>query len=266
MVKSTAQSVLQVRGGVSTRVEDHVVTEEPMEIRLGTTPIGVLMRTPGDDEDLVLGFALTEAIVLRPDEVADVRRIGGDEDDSRYALVLADGVSVDPEQFRRNLYTTSSCGVCGKASIDAVRIAAPTPPPGPIVSPDTLLSLPGRMREAQATFATTGGIHAAAVFSAAGELVALREDVGRHNAVDKVVGVMARAGWPLGEVIMLVSGRVSFEMVQKAAVVGIPMVCGVSAASSLAVELAGELGVTVVGFLRSDGYNVYSGESRISPR
>ncbi len=235
-----------------------------MEIRLGDTPIAVLMRTPGDDDDLVLGFALTEAIVLRPGEVAGVRSLGGDPEDSRHELVLADGVRVDPEQFRRNLYTTSSCGVCGKASIDAVRIAAPRPPPGPIVDGELLLSLPGRMLAAQETFTETGGIHAAAAFGPDGTLLTMREDVGRHNAVDKVVGSLARTTWPPGEIILLVSGRVSFEMVQKAAVAGIPMVCGVSAASSLAVELAGELGLTVVGFLRDDGFNVYAGEERVS--
>ena len=266
MAKSTAQSVLQVRGGESSRVDDLVVTEAPMEIRLGTTPIAVLMRTPGDDDDLVRGFALTEAIVLRPDEMAGVRRIGEDTADARYELTLAPGVTINPEQFRRNLYTTSSCGVCGKASIDAVRIAAPTPPPGPVIDEDVLLSLPGRMREAQETFSATGGIHAAAAFSPDGSMLALREDVGRHNAVDKVVGALSRDGWPPGEVLLLVSGRVSFEMVQKAAVAGIPVVGGVSAASSLAVELAQELGMTVVGFLRDDGYNVYSGEARISRR
>ncbi len=237
-----------------------------MEIRLGTTPIAVLMRTPGDDEDLVRGFALTEAIVLKPDEIAGVQMLTEDPDDSRYELLLAPGVTVDPEQFRRNLYTTSSCGVCGKASIDAVRIAAPPAPSGPVVGPEVVLSLPGPMRAAQETFAATGGIHAAAAFSAEGTLLTLREDVGRHNAVDKVVGALSRDSWPPGEIILLVSGRVSFEMVQKAAVAGIPMVCGVSAASSLAVDLAEELGITVVGFLRDDGYNVYTGEARVSPR
>ena len=266
MVKSTAQPVLQVRGGVSSRVEDRVVTEAPMEIRLGTTPIAVLMRTPGDDGDLVRGFALTEAIVLHPGEIAGVRLIPDDPDDSRYEMVLAPGVTIDPEQFRRSLYTTSSCGVCGKASIDAVRITAPPPPPGPTVDSTVLLSLPARMREAQETFTATGGIHAAGAFAPDGTLLCLREDVGRHNAVDKVVGALSRDGWPPGEIILLVSGRVSFEMVQKAAVAGIPMVCGVSAASSLAVELADELGLTVVGFLRDDGYNVYTGEGRLSPR
>ena len=179
-------------------------------------------------------------------------------------IVLAAGVKVDPEQFRRNMYTTSSCGVCGKASIDAVRIAAAPPPLGPSVSPDLLLAIPEQMRMVQPGFDATGAVHAAALFDSSGGLLASREDVGRHNAVDKLVGALARDRWPLGEVIMMVSGRVSFEMVQKAAVAGIPVVCGVSAASSLAADLGAELGITVVGFLRDDAFNVYSASHRIA--
>ncbi len=243
--------------------DDALVTEAPIEYRLGDVPIAVLMRTPGDDAALGLGFAITEGIVLGPDEVSDVRLRTSGADGDRWDLVLAKGVDVDPEQFRRSTYTTSSCGVCGKASIDAVRIAAPSPPAGPVVDRSLLLSLPERMLEAQTGFAATGGIHAAALFAPDGSLFAVREDVGRHNAVDKLVGFVARRRWPLGEVILVVSGRVSFEMVQKAAVAGIPMVCGVSAASSLAAELGSELGLTVVGFLRAGGFNVYAGSHRI---
>ncbi|MBT8217445.1 MAG: formate dehydrogenase accessory sulfurtransferase FdhD [Acidimicrobiia bacterium] len=233
-------------------------------MRLGDTPLAVIMRTPGHDEDLLRGFALTEGIVLDPGEVAAIRPVPGDPEHNRWEIVLADGVTVDPEQFRRNLYTSSSCGVCGKASIDALKVAAPPPPPGPIVDAATLLALPGRMRSAQSTFELTGGQHAAAIFDAAGALLALREDVGRHNAVDKVIGRLAGLRWPIGEVVLLVSGRVSFEIVQKAAVAGIPMVGGVSAASSLAAELAGELGLTVVGFLRTASFNVYAGRERVA--
>jgi FdhD protein len=244
-------------------VDDHLAAEAPLEVRLGDTPIAVLMRTPGGEPDLALGFAITEGIILRPAEIIGVRPVPGDEEGNRWEIQPARGVAIDPEQFRRNLYTTSSCGVCGKASIDAVRIASPPLPDGPVVDRAVILSLPERMRSVQASFALTGGLHAAAAFTPEGEMVALREDIGRHNAVDKLVGALAADGWPLPELVLLVSGRISFEMVQKAAVAGISFVCGVSAASSLAVDLANELGVTVVGFLKSDGCNVYSGEQRV---
>lgn len=244
-------------------VEDHLAAEAPLEIRLGDTPIAVLMRTPGDEADLALGFAITEGIVLRPDEIAEVRAVPEDTEGNRWEMLPAEGVTIDPEQFRRNLYTTSSCGVCGKASIDAVRITSPPLPHGPVVERQVVLELPERMQAAQPSFALTGGLHAAAAFTAEGELVALREDIGRHNAVDKLVGALAREAWPLGEMILMVSGRISFEIVQKAAVAGISFVCGVSAASSLAVDLAQELGVTVVGFLRGEECNVYAGEGRL---
>ena len=247
-----------------TSVVDAVVAEAPVEFRLEGVPIAVLMRTPGHDVDLGIGFALTEGIALSPVEIDEVRGRAAESDGARYDLVLADGVTVDPEQFRRNLYTTSSCGVCGKASIDAVRVAALPLPVGPQLSADLLLSLTTRMEQGQQAFVETGGVHAAAVFDAAGKLLVLREDIGRHNAVDKAVGSLARERWPLGEVVLMVSGRVSFEMVQKAAVAGIPVICGVSAASSLAAELGDELGATVVGFLRPEGFNVYAGSSRIT--
>ncbi len=234
-----------------------------MEIRLGGTPLAVLMRTPGHEEDLALGFAITEGIVLRPDELVAVQPVPEAVDDDRWELVTAPGVTIDPTRFQRNVYTSSSCGVCGKASIDAVRVAAPPPPRGPVVTAATLLTLPDAMRSAQDAFDATGGIHAAAAFSPDGELLAIREDIGRHNAVDKLVGGLARLRWPLQPMVLMVSGRVSFEMVQKAAVAGIPIVCGVSAASSLAVELGEELGLTVAGFLRPDGFNVYCGQARV---
>ena len=244
--------------------DDALVTEEPVEFRLHDVPIAVLMRTPGNDAELGIGFAITEGIVLGPHEVEDMRQRTSGDDGDRWDIVLAAGVTVDPEQFRRNTYTTSSCGVCGKASIDAVRIASPPLPRGPVIDPEVLLAIPDRMRATQPGFDATGGIHAAALFDAEGVLLATREDIGRHNAVDKLVGAMSSQRWPLGEVILMVSGRVSFEMVQKAAVAGIPIVGGVSAASSLAADLGDELGITVVGFLRDDAFNVYSGAARIS--
>ena len=263
MSQTTPWEVTRATGAGRTVAADQLVTEAPLEMRLGATPLAVLMRTPGDDADLLLGFALTEGIVLSPGEVAGVRPVPGDPEANRWEIVLADGVQVDPEQFRRNLYTSSSCGVCGKASIDALKVAAPEAPPGPILAASALLDLPAKMRDAQETFAATGGQHAAAVFDADGRLLSVREDIGRHNAVDKVIGALALTRWPLGEVVLLVSGRVSFEIVQKAAVAGIPMVGGVSAASSLAVELAGELGLTVIGFLRDDSFNLYTGAQRL---
>lgn len=263
MSATTSRQITRVAGGTLSAAADELVTEAPLEIRIGDTPIAVLMRTPGDDAELVLGFALTEGIVLRPDEAAGVEVAANDPEHNRWELVLADGVRVDPEQFRRNLYTSSSCGVCGKASIDALKIASPVPPPGPVVEARVLLELPGRMRQAQSTFDVTGGQHAAAIFDPDGGLLAVREDVGRHNAVDKAVGALARDRWPLGECTLLVSGRVSFEIAQKAAVAGIPIVGGVSAASALAVELADELGLTIVGFLRDQSFNIYAGAQRV---
>jgi FdhD protein len=262
LVEQTKQIVVTRVSGLRTdEIADRVVVEAPMEIRLGQVPLAVLMRTPGNEEDLILGFAITEGMVVGPSEVAGVRSEG---DGDRFSLVLADGVMIDPEQFRRNTYTTSSCGVCGKASIDAVRIASPPLRKGPIVSIGLLLSLPDRLAAAQPAFAATGGLHAAAIFDHHGALLAAAEDVGRHNATDKAIGSLARSRWPLGDVILMVSGRISFEITQKAAVAGISMVAGISAASSLAVELAADLGMTLVGFVRGDGLVVYTGESRLS--
>ncbi len=245
-------------------VADELVGEAPVEFRLDGVPIAVLMRTPGAEAELALGFALTEGIVLNPGEVAAVRLVEGSAAGDRYDIVLADGVVVDPEQFRRNLYTSSSCGVCGKASIDAIRVTARTIPPGPHISEATLRSLPSIMGQAQPLFQRTGSIHAAAAFTPTGELKGIAEDVGRHNAVDKLVGTLSRIAWPLADLILVVSGRLSFEMVQKAAVAGMPIIAGISGASSLAVELGEELDMTVVGFLSEAGFNVYCGESRIS--
>ena len=266
MTKSKVRQIVKMASGSWTEASDQLVTEAPLEIRLGGTPLAVLMRTPGDERDLILGFAITEGMVIHPHEIETINPVPQDPEDNRWELVPATGVQIDAGQFQRNTYTTSSCGVCGKASIDAVRVAAPSLPTGPKVATETLLGLTTTMRAGQPTFAATGGIHAAAAFTPDGELVALREDVGRHNAVDKLVGALAKDNWPLGELILAVSGRVSFEMVQKCAVAGLPMICGISAASSLAVELAEELGVTVVGFLRESSFNIYHDPGRITGR
>lgn len=244
----------------ATALEDELVVEEPLEIRLDGTSLAVVMRTPGDDADLALGFAITEGIVTTPDVIAEVVSLG----EGRWDLVTVDSVSIDPAQFQRNFYSTSSCGVCGKASIDAIRITGARPPEGPVVSADAIRSVPPRLLERQAAFHSTGGLHAAAAFDSSGEIVAVREDVGRHNAVDKVVGHLARLSWPLPPLGLMVSGRVSFEITQKAAVAGISLVCGVSAASSLAVDLAEEFGMTVIGFVRDGGFTVYTGIQRVS--
>jgi FdhD protein len=255
----TTREVIRVREGVE-NADDRLVVEEPMEIRLDGTSLAVVMRTPGDDSDLALGFAITEGIVTDPGDIVEVVDIG----EGRWDLVTASGVDVDPAQFQRNFYSTSSCGVCGKASIDAIRVAGARPPDGPVVSSDVILTLPGLLHDSQTAFHATGGLHAAAAFDVGGEILAVREDVGRHNAVDKVVGHLARRGWPLSSLGLIVSGRVSFEITQKAAVAGISMICGVSAASSLAVDLAEEFGMTVVGFLRDGGFTVYTGPERIA--
>jgi len=255
----TSRRVVKVTDQV-TALDDDLVVEEPMEVRLDGTPLAVVMRTPGDDADLALGFAITEGIVTTPEAIADMVFLG----EGRWDLVTGDGVDVDPAQFQRNFYSTSSCGVCGKASIDAIRITGARPPEGPVVSSDVIVSLPSRLLERQAAFHSTGGLHAAAAFDPSGEIVAVREDIGRHNAVDKVVGHLARQDWPLPPLGLMVSGRVSFEITQKAAVAGISLICGVSAASSLAVDLAEEFGMTVVGFLRDGGFTLYAGEQRVS--
>lgn len=259
----TARTTIRYTGDVGEPVEDHLTTEGPVEFRIGGVPVAVLMRTPGRDVDLGHGFAITEGIVVGPDEIATVAERPGAVNGDRYDIILADGVEVDPEQFRRNVYASSSCGVCGKASIDAVLVACRVPPPGPVVSPSFLTSLPDRMRSAQEQFSMTGSLHAAALFAPDGDLLEMAEDVGRHNAVDKVVGSVSRTRWPVGEAVLMVSGRISFEITQKAAVAGIPMVAGVSGASSLAAELGEQTGVTVCGFVRGDSFNVYSGSDRI---
>ena len=263
--------MLRIRGPLHTTRPDTVAAEEPLEIRLGGTALAVTMRTPGDDFDLVHGFLATEGVITGPDDVAALRYCDSVDAEGRntYNVVdvdLAAGVPVPDTGLEQNFYTSSSCGVCGKASIDAIRtrtsydVAAD----GARVPLAVLLALPDRLRAEQQVFEKTGGLHAAGLFTAAGELVALREDVGRHNAVDKVIGDAVREGrLPLTGHVLMVSGRASFELTQKAAMAGIPMLAAVSAPSSLAVELAREVGITLVGFLRGDGCNVYTHQERI---
>ena len=261
-----------MRGDLRESITDRVAIEEPLEIRLGyevggerhTASISITMRTPGDDEDLALGFLFTEGIVRSPDDVAIVKPCNGD---NTVRVELESGVAVDLERLDRHFYTTSSCGVCGKTSLDALRVQGVARLAGHdgLFARSALVSVPGRLRAAQHTFDETGGLHAAAAFDSQGELVVVREDVGRHNAVDKVVGSLVAAGQlPAGELGLMVSGRASFELMQKALVAGMPLLAAVSAPSSLAVELAREFNVTLVGFLRGDNFNIYAGEERIA--
>ncbi|HEX2153510.1 MAG TPA: formate dehydrogenase accessory sulfurtransferase FdhD [Acidimicrobiia bacterium] len=255
------RSVIAVDASRATTREDELAAEAPVELRLGGVPLAVLMRTPGDDEALARGFALTEGIVLSPGEIDSVVEVG---EGDRFEIVLADGVDVDPERFRRSAYVSSSCGVCGKASIDAVRVAGRRPPAGPRLEGWMPEKWMATLRMGQPGFDRTGGLHAAALCLTDGTRLSGAEDVGRHNAVDKAIGALVTERWPLGEVVLAVSGRVSFEITQKAAVAGIPVVCGVSAASSLAAELAEEMGLTLIGFSRGDRFVVYAGADRLS--
>ncbi|MGW2596971.1 formate dehydrogenase accessory sulfurtransferase FdhD [Streptomyces klenkii] len=266
--------VIRIRDGVVGARPDTLVTEEPMEIRLNGKPLAITMRTPGDDFALAAGFLVSEGVLAGADEIANIVYCAGATDDggNTYNVVdvrLAPGVPVPDITLERNVYTTSSCGLCGKASLDAVRTTArhalSDGPAAPMrLEPALLASLPGRLREAQRVFDRTGGLHAAALFTADGELLDVREDVGRHNAVDKLVGRALQQGMlPLAGTVLLVSGRASFELAQKAVMAGIPVLAAVSAPSSLAVDLAAETGLTLVGFLRGASMNVYAGEQRI---
>ncbi len=248
--------------------EDRVVHEEPLEIQLGGSPLAVVMRTPGHDAELALGFLVTERVVAAPEQVASVRHCSvvphPEAEDNVVQALLADGVEVDLERLRRNLFASSSCGICGKATREnALDSAGPLDDPARFPA-DFFYPLPERLERAQPLFSETGGLHAAALFDASGRLCVAREDVGRHNAVDKVVGWAAGCGrLPLGGHVLLVSGRISFEIVQKALAARIPVVAAVSAPSSLAVDLAGASGMTLVGFLRGRALNVYGNAERV---
>ncbi|MDQ3670801.1 MAG: formate dehydrogenase accessory sulfurtransferase FdhD, partial [Actinomycetota bacterium] len=235
---------------------DEVAVEEPLEIRIGGTPVAVTMRTPGHDEELALGFLLSEGV--RPVAAAP-------PDDLAANTIEVDAGSFDAAKVQRNFYTTSSCGVCGKGALEAVAVEAPRVGSELRVSAKTVAALPERLRAAQPTFASTGGLHATGLFDANGELLCVREDVGRHNAMDKVIGWAFReGGLPLDGSMLCVSGRLSFELVQKAAVAGCPVVVAVGAPSTLAVELARDRGVTLCGFVRDGRVNIYSEPWRIT--
>ncbi len=248
--------------------QDSLAAEEPLEIRIGKVPLTVTMRTPGHDLELAAGFLLTEGIIESPDEIADLRAVAQENSpkDNVVEVELKD-MSFDSSSLQRNFFAASSCGICGKASINAIRTRGLQQPDRDFrIDPEMLCQLPERLRAQQEVFTRTGGLHAAALFDARGELVALREDIGRHNAVDKIAGWAVMNGHiPLAGHVMLVSGRGGFEIVQKALAAGIPVLASVSAPSSLAVKLARELGLTLIGFLRGRRFVVYSGGFRCLP-
>ncbi len=250
---------------------DTLVVEEPLEIRVNGVPLTVTMRTPGSDVELAQGFLLTEGLIARRDDILSVRYCRGanDEGVNSYNVLdvtLAPDVPAPDVDPTRNFYTTSSCGVCGKASLEAVRLISkhcPGDDPS-IVSAETLSTLPAKLRDGQKVFAATGGLHGAALFASDGTPLVVREDIGRHNAVDKVVGwALEQRRIPLSGTVLLVSGRASFELTQKAVMAGIPVLAAVSAPSSLAVDLASQSGLTLVAFLRGDSMNIYTRPDRV---
>ena len=268
---ASSVDVVEYRGGEVVRRSDRLVGEEPLEIRAAgprqePVAVAVTMRTPGHEDELAVGFLVTEGLI-DPADVATVEH--GDPatlarpDDT---VVVRLSRPFDASRVaERHFVATASCGICGKATLDEVALRTEPLAAGPTVDPDVLLALPGQLRSAQAVFERTGGLHAAGLFDCDGELLALREDVGRHNALDKLIGAEALAGrLPLSDRIILLSGRIGFELVQKAAVAGAPVLCAVSAPSDLAVEAGSRLGMTLVGFLRGDRFNVYTGSERIA--
>lgn len=276
---SLAVDVVKVGATVRSTIADQVAIEEPLEIQIvsaaatgaAAKSVSITMRTPGDDPELALGFLLTEGIIKRAADFLDVTR-HGDTDETSGAqnivrIELQPDIDIDFDKLQRHFYTTSSCGVCGKASLSALRIDGQESL-GAIDSRfdrEMLHALPARVRDQQPLFATTGGLHAAAMFAMDGEILAVREDVGRHNATDKVIGaLLLKDKLPAHNCGLLVSGRASFELMQKALVAGIPFLAAVGAPSSLAVSTAAEFGMTLVGFLRDGTFNIYAGEKRIS--
>src|SRR5829696_9138666 len=275
--RRTSKTKTRVRVVEDSRVRvrpDVLATEEPMEIRLlaGQTKqtVAVTMRTPGADFELAAGFLYGEGIVSSPEDIKKISYCVDPEVDAeqQYNIVnveLRAGRKYEPRPLERHFYTTSSCGVCGKASLEQLELrGCPVIPPGPEIAAEMIYSLPEKLREAQGLFEATGGLHAAALFDAEGDLLALREDVGRHNATDKLVGwALLEGRVPLNNRIVMVSGRSSFEILQKCLTAGVPIVCAISAPSSLAVDVARRFNITLVGFLRGNRFNVYSAPERV---
>jgi FdhD protein len=268
---STARVTVVRAGRIEVR-EDRLTGEEPMAIRAcgpGQAPVdvAVTMRTPGHEAELAVGFLRTEGLIGDDVRIVDIALgdPGASAQPDDQVTVRLDRPFDASRVAERHFVATASCGICGKASLDEVEVRCAPIPDGPRVAPDVLTGLPAALREAQAVFEVTGGLHAAGLFAADGRLIALREDVGRHNALDKLIGSqLLAAALPLHDRIVLVSGRASFELVQKAAVAGVPILAAVSAPSDLAVEAADRLGVTLVGFLRGDGFNVYARPDRVA--
>ncbi len=265
------RAIRHVSAETSVRRPETLAVEEPLEIRLNGSPITVTMRTPGSDFELAQGFLLTEGVIARRDDITAIRYCSGAGPDGTNTynvldIALASTVPAPNVDVTRNFYTTSSCGVCGKASLDAVRLSSQYPVGDHVVAIEAsaLTAMPAQLRSAQRVFAATGGLHAAALFDADGAMLVVREDIGRHNAVDKVIGWgLEHDRIPLNSAVLLVSGRASFELTQKAVMAGIPVLAAVSAPSSLAVDLACESGLTLVAFLRGDSMNIYSRPDRI---
>jgi FdhD protein len=264
--------VLKLVDGTTRRTQDVLAAEEPLELRVNGKPLAVTMRTPGHDVELAHGFLLSEGVIGSFDDIQVARYCDGVDEQGRNTynlldIALAEHVPAPDASVERNFYTTSSCGVCGKAALDAIKLKSRFSPAADAttITQDVLFGLPESLRAQQKVFDATGGLHAAGLFTADGELLSLREDVGRHNAVDKVLGwALLHDKVPAEGTVLQVSGRASFELVQKAAMAGIPVLAAVSAPSSLAVELAAELGVTLVGFLRGRSATVYAHSQRIT--
>jgi FdhD protein len=258
-VSSTTRiGVTRIQAGRTEVLDDCLAVEEPLEIRCGERPLAVTMRTPGDDYDLALGFLITEGIVHDANDVDGIRHWGSP---NVVRVALREGVNVDWTRLQRHFYASSSCGICGKASIDAVRVQTSPLEGGVQVGADVITSLPAVLRARQATFDSTGAIHATGAFLADGTLLNVREDVGRHNAVDKSIGALRRDGQHAD--LLAVSGRAGFEVVQKAIVARMAVIVAVGAPSSLAVQLAQEMNLTLIGFVRDGRFNVYSGHGRV---
>ena len=247
--------ILRYDHGLSSEADDAVTIEEPLEIRVNDKPVSVTLRTPGEDFDLASGFLFSESILQSAGEIESIRHWGSP---NVVRVGVRDEVKLDLQRLQRHFYSTSSCGVCGKVSIDALRVHVTAIESSVRVSPEVIASLPEKLRTSQKTFEETGGIHAAGIFDTNGELLRIREDVGRHNAVDKVIGSFFREGVSLEQSILVVSGRVSFEIVQKAVVARIPVLAAVGAPSTLAVELAQEMKLTLYGFVRDGRLNAYA--------
>ncbi len=267
-VRATERKITRYRGQDAKEMQDAVTVEEPLEIRVDGTSVAVVMRTPGDDLDLTRGFLLTEGMVQKPSDIFEISQCPSQETETGSGnvvdVLLTNPETVDLKALSRNVYTSSSCGICGRATLESVFQQFPSIESEFVIKHELLATLSDQLREAQQTFAQTGGLHASALFDAEGKLLLVREDVGRHNALDKVIGHEWQAGrTPMTNRLLLVSGRVSFELMQKALCAGIPFVSGISAPSSLAIDCAEEGNQTLIGFLRGETMNVYAHPERL---